>query len=121
MLVPQEDFLLRFQYLEVMDWVLYQQNSLLLLLVADCLGLPKSPKPRYPVSKQKKCLIQRNPDIVKVDIVKNPEIVKISVLTILLLYCSKITVDIVKNPDLVNCGVLTKIFTISGFHCNDTD
>ena len=53
MLVPQEDFLLRFQYLEVMDWLLYQQNSLLLLLVADCLGLPKSPKPRYPVSKQK--------------------------------------------------------------------
>ena len=62
-------------------------------------------------------MVQRNPDIVKVDIVKNPEIVKISVLTILLLYCSKITVDIVKNPDLVNCGVLTKIFTISGFHC----
>ena len=38
-------------------------------------------------------------------------------LTILLLYSSKIRVDIVKNPDLVNSGLLTKIFTISGFHC----
>ena len=62
-------------------------------------------------------LVQWSPDIVKVDIVKNPDLVNSGLLTILLLYSSKIRVDIVKNPDLVNSRLLTKIFTISGLHC----
>ena len=63
-------------------------------------------------------LVQWSPDIVKVDIVKDPELVNSGLLTILLLYSSKIRVNIVKNPDLVNSRLLTKIFTISGLHCN---
>ena len=54
---------------------------------------------------------------ITVDIVKNPDLVNFGLLTILLLYSSKIRVDIVKNPDLVNSRLLTKIFTISGLHC----
>ena len=43
--------------------------------------------------------VQWSPDIVKVDIVKNPDLVNSGLLTILLLFSSKIRVDIVKNPD----------------------